>query len=92
MIPPPHIKLCANSANPDINDAIKLAKDLEKTSAEPTTGGGTFSNGTGNDVPSDAGFLYDITLDNGTVIKGLNYEEMQKYVKDHEDIGYDFKF
>ena len=92
LIPPPHIKLCANSANPDINDAIKLAKDLEKTSAEPTTGGGTFSNGTGNDVPSDAGFLYDITLDNGTVIKGLNYEEMQKYVKDHEDIGYDFKF
>ena len=91
LIPPPHIKLCSNSVDPDINDAIKLANDMNK-SAEAANNGGTFSNGNNSSVPTDADFLYDITLDNGTVIKGLNYEQMQKYVKDHENVGYDFKF
>lgn len=91
LIPPPHIKLCSKSVDPDINDAIKLANDMNKASAESVKTGGTFSNGN-NNVPTDADFLYDITLDNGTVVKGLNYEQMQKYVKDHENVGYDFKF
>jgi len=92
LIPPPHIKLCSKSVDPDINDAIKLANDMNKTNSEPVKTGGTFSNGKNGSVPTDADFLYDITLDNGTVIKGLNYEQMQKYVKDHENVGYDFKF
>lgn len=92
LIPPPHIKLCSNSVDPDINDAIKLANDMNKASGEPVKTGGTFSNGNNGSVPTDADFLYDITLDNGTVVKGLNYEQMQKYVKDHENVGYDFKF
>ena len=53
---------------------------MNKTTSEPVK------------VPTDADFLYDITLDNGTVVRGLNYEQMRKYVKDHENIGYDFKF
>ena len=92
LIPPPHIKLCSKSVDPDINDAIKLANDMNKTSTEPVKTGGAFGNGSNGSVPTDADFLYDITLDNGTVVKGLNYEQMQKYVKDHENIGYDFKF
>jgi hypothetical protein len=91
LIPPPHIKLCSKSVDPDINDAIKLANDMNKESTKPVKGG-TFSNGNNGSVPTDADFLYDITLDNGTVVKGLNYEQMKKYVKDHENIGYDFKF
>ena len=91
LIPPPHIKLCSKSVDPDINDAIKLANDMNKESTKPVNGG-TFSNGNNGNVPTDADFLYDITLDNGTVVKGLNYEQMQKYVKDHENVGYDFKF
>lgn len=92
LIPPPHIKLCGNSVDPDINDAIKLANDMNKTGTEPVPTGGTFSNGSNVSIPTDADFLYDITLDDGTVVKGLNYEQMQKYIKDHENIGYDFKF
>jgi len=92
LIPAPHIKMCSKSVDPDINDAIKLANDMNNTSIDPTKASGTFSNGNNGSVPTDADFLYDITLDNGTVIKGLNYEEMKKYVKVHEDIGYDFKF
>jgi hypothetical protein len=91
LIPPPHIKLCSKSVDPDINDAIKLANDMNKSN-EPVKTGGTFSNGNNGSIPTDADFLYDITLDNGTVVKGLNYEQMQKYVKDHENVGYDFKF
>jgi hypothetical protein len=90
LIPAPHIKLCSKSPDPDINDMLKLKKELEKDSSEPTKDTGDLNKD--NVVPADAGFLYDITLDNGTVIKGLNYDELQKYIKDHEDIGYDFKF
>jgi hypothetical protein len=69
---------------------VKIKKDLEKDSSEPTKDTGDTNKD--NVVPTDAGFLYDITLDDGTVIKGLDYDGLQKYVKDHEDIGYDFKF
>lgn len=92
LIPAPHIKMCSKSVDPDINDAIKLANDMNNTSIDPTKASGTFSNGNNGSVPTDADFLYDITLDNGTVVKGLSYEQMKKYVKVHEDIGYDFKF
>ena len=90
LIPAPHIKLCSKSPDPDINDMLKLKKELEKDSSEPTKDTGDLNKD--NVVPADAGFLYDITLDNGTVIKGLNYDDLQKYIKDHENIGYDFKF
>lgn len=87
LIPPPHIKLCPDTVNPDINDAVKLSNELKKDSNEPIQ-----SNSGPNDISPDAGFLYDVTLDDGTVVKGLKYDELQKYIKDHEDIGYDFKF
>lgn len=87
LIPAPHIKLCKDTVNPDINDAVELGKELKKEGTEPV------KTETGpNDLDPNAGFLYDITLDDGTVVKGLNYEQLQKYIKDHEDIGYDFKF
>jgi hypothetical protein len=87
LIPAPHIKLCKDTVNPDITDANKLGKDLKKEGTEPV------KTETGpNDLDPNAGFLYDITLDDGTVVKDLNYEQLQKYVKDNEDIGYDFKF
>ena len=95
LIPAPHIKLCSDSPNPDLSDLVKIKDDLEKKNNELTKdknneaggGGGGSSN---NDVP--IGFLYDITLENGDIVKGLNYEQLQKYIKDNEDIGYDFKF
>lgn len=90
LIPAPHIKLCSNSIEPDINDMIKIKKDLEKDSSEPGKDSSDLNKD--NDVPVDAGFLYDITLDDGTVVQGLNYEDLQKYIKENEDIGYDFKF
>lgn len=83
LIPPPHIKLCSKSQDPDVADLVKIADDLQKDS------GLTASTVSG--LPGD-GFLYDITLDDGTVVTGLNYEELQSYIKKNEDIGFDFQF
>ena len=89
LIKAPHIKLCSDSKDPDVADAVKLANDLAKDannildSQKPPVIAGT---------DDDSGFVYDITLDDGTVDKGLNYTELQKYIKEHEEIGYDFKF
>jgi hypothetical protein len=69
---------------------VKIKSDLEKDSSEPKKDTGDTNKD--NVVPIDGGFLYDITLDDGTVVKDLNYDGLQKYIKDHEDVGYDFKF
>jgi hypothetical protein len=90
LIPAPHIKLCSKSPDPDLNDLVKIKSDLEKDSSEPKKDTGDTNKD--NVVPIDGGFLYDITLDDGTVVKDLNYDGLQKYIKDHEDVGYDFKF
>lgn len=91
LIPPPHIKLCSKSADPDVSDAVKIANDLKKDSSDPNVD--KIPNGNlAGDLPADAGFVYDITLDDGTVVKDLSYEDLQKYIKKHENIGYDFQF
>jgi len=93
IIPAPHLKLCSKSKDPGQADADALAKELGKEIFNPKDLKGL--NGedlNGNDIPKDSGFVYNITRDDGTVVKGLNYDEMQKYIKEHEDIGYNFKF
>ena len=93
IIPAPHLKLCSKSKDPGQADADALAKELGKEIFDPKDLKGL--NGedlNGNDIPKDSGFVYNITRDDGTVVKGLNYDEMQKYIKEHEDIGYNFKF
>ena len=93
ILPAPHLKLCSKSKDPGQADADALAKELGKEIFNPKDLKGL--NGedlNGNDIPKDSGFVYNITRDDGTVVKGLNYDEMQKYIKEHEDIGYNFKF
>jgi hypothetical protein len=90
LFPSPHINLSSNSINPGQTDADVLKKETEKvgfpkqTTADVKIG----------EVVSDGvqGFLYDITLSNGEVVKGMNYDELQKYISENEDVEYDFKF
>jgi hypothetical protein len=42
--------------------------------------------------PAEDGFIYDVTLDDGTLVKDLNYEQLQKFISDNQDIGYNYKF
>jgi hypothetical protein len=95
FIKPPHIKLCSGTES--IEDAIKLSNDLNKDSFDPNSNSGNISsdeslNSVNSNISDDAEFLYDITLSDGTILRELNYEQMQNYIKEHENIGYDFKF
>ena len=42
--------------------------------------------------PAEDAFIYDVTLDDGTIVKDLNYEALQKFISDNQDIGYNYKF
>ena len=102
IIPPPHIKLCSKSKDPGQMDADELNKllngDTPKGDAKfevnretgalvPISPGLVNSSG-----PAEDGFIYDVTLDDGTLVKDLNYEQLQKFISDNQDIGYNYKF
>ena len=80
----PHIKLCSKAKEPGLIEATDLMKVLNGESP-----GGSNIGSVDN---IDDLFVYDITLDDGTIIKGLNYEDMEKFISDNKDLGYDFKF
>ena len=87
LIPSPHITLSSSSSNPGQMDAdnikSKLNKDISQLDVVKIGH---------KDITGVQGFLYDVTLENGTIIKSLNYDELQKYIKDNENLNYDFKF
>jgi hypothetical protein len=66
IIPPPHIKLCSKSKDPGQIDA----DDLNKLINGDLPGDNQSVNANG---PAEDAFVYDITLDDGTIVKGLNY-------------------
>lgn len=76
IIKSPHIKLSVDSINPDINDAIKLANNLSKDGYNIT----------------EPTYLYNITLNDGSIISGLHYNELQKYINEHQDINFQFSY
>jgi hypothetical protein len=85
ILPVPHIKLCSKSKDPGQIDADDLNKLINGDL--PGDNQSVNANGSAEDA-----FVYDITLDDGTIVKGLNYEELQKFISDNEDIGYNYKF
>ncbi len=89
IIPAPHIKLCSKSNDPGQMDADELMKVLngEKPKGQDNQSGGPNASGDATEA-----FVYDITLDDGTEIKGLDYEKLQEFLKENEDIAYNFKF
>lgn len=100
IIPPPHIKICKalDDATLSPEDIAKLLNGETPKGASQSGGAGGTQSGGGGTTPADSvtpgteAFIYEITLPDGTVVKDLNREEMQKYVDDHKDIGYDFQF
>jgi hypothetical protein len=37
-------------------------------------------------------YVYEITLKDGKVIRAANQEELDKFIQEHKDIGFDFQF
>lgn len=52
-------------------------------------GSGTTGDGSGN-VPFK--FVYDIKLSDGTIIKELNYAELQNFIRDNEEYNYEVRY
>lgn len=73
----PHINMC---------DSLSIDKNILIFNGDYST-----SENNKNDI-SKSEFVYDIKLNNGDVIKGLNYDQMQKYIDDNMDINYNLMF
>ena len=102
IIPPPHIKLCKDD-DPDAMDPAELGKILNGET--PGGGTGTASNNIDfktqivatdpEDVvqsPPLEMYVYEITLPDGKVIRAADREELDKFIEEHKDLGYDFQF
>lgn len=83
IIPPPHIKLCKKIDG----DTLK-PEDLQKVLSGEEPSGSTQSGQT----PATEEYVYDIQLSDGTIVKGLNQEQLQAYIDDNKDVSYDFIF
>lgn len=95
VIPPPLIKL-SDKINENIKpeDAMDLINGLYKPSSVttatssniPVDGKGVTYSGDG----SSYNFVYEVQLEDGTVVKNLDAESLQKYINDNKNLDYDF--
>ena len=95
VIPPPLIKLC-DKLNENIKpeDAMDLVNGLYKPSSVtsatssqiPVDGKGVTYSGDG----SSYNFIYEVQLEDGTIVKNLDAESLQKYINDNKNLDYDF--
>lgn len=102
ILPAPHIKLCSKSKEPgqiDAEDINKLlngevldTSELPKFEIDRATGQLVSTTPVNSNGPVGDAFVYDVTLDDGTIVKDLNYEDLQKFISDNKDIGYNYKF
>ncbi len=79
LIAAPLLKLIGDKKdNPTIEDAVNLAKNIPGviSSSEPTN----------SRADKNISYVYDIELSDGTKISGLDYNELQDYIKKHENI------
>ena len=104
IIPPPHIKLCKDD-DPEAMDQEALNKILDGEA--PGGGAGATASGsdvnfktqivaTDPEVsvqsPPLEMYVYEITLSDGKVIRAADREELDKFIQEHKDLGYDFRF
>lgn len=82
IIPPPLIKLCR-----DFNENIKPEdmKDIINGSYKDNTISSNESNKSNGDSYK---FIYDIKLEDGRIIRNLDYESLQKFIENNKDINF----
>jgi hypothetical protein len=92
IIPPPLIKLCdklnENLKPEDAMDVVDgLFKDGSNTSATASSNsmGMTYS-GDG----SSYNFIYEVQLEDGTVVRNLDAESLQRFIEENKETNYDF--
>jgi hypothetical protein len=92
IIPPPLIKLCDKlNENLKPEDAMDIVDGLFKDGSNPSATasfnpfGMTYS-GDG----SSYNFVYEVELEDGTVVRNLDAESLQKYIDENKETNYDF--
>jgi hypothetical protein len=93
IIPPPHIKLCKemtpeeinklqNGSSPTSNDAANLTDAYTQIlSTDPYS----------ESKPEDS-FIYEIKLPNGKIVTARNEDELNKFMEENKDLGYDMQY
>lgn len=104
IIPPPHIKLCGKD-DPDAMNPEDLGKILNGET--PGAGAGATASTSEVDFktqvvatdpevsvqsPELEMYVYEITLPDGKVVRAKDQEELDKFIQEHKDLGYDFQF
>lgn len=100
LIPPPHIKLCSKTDDPYQMSAEEVAKILSADKPEKLPEFEIIDNQvvfkdppyTETSGDSTDAFIYDITLSDGRVVSGIDYESVQKFMDENKDINYNFQF
>jgi hypothetical protein len=105
IIPPPHLKLCkkidGETLKPeDLQKILSGEEPSGSAQSNPSSGvGGGGSSGTGQgsngqsgQTPATEEYVYEVQLSDGTIVKGLNQEQLQAYIDDNKDVSYDFLF
>ena len=103
IIPPPHIKLC-KSDDADTMDPEELNKLLNGETPGSGEGGTPAADinfktqivATDPEVsvqsPPLEMYVYEITLPDGKVVRATDREELDKFIQENRDLGYDFQF
>jgi len=101
IIPPPHIKICSGD-DPETMDPNELGKILNgespNTGASASTDKPDFksevlsTNPPSVQTPPLEKYVYEIKLPDGKVIRATDKEELDKFIEEHKDLGYDFQF
>jgi hypothetical protein len=103
IIPPPHIKLC-KSDDADTMDPEELNKLLNGETPGSGEGGTPAADinfktqivATDPEVsvqsPPLEMYVYEITLPDGKVVRATDREELDKFIQENKDLGYDFQF
>jgi hypothetical protein len=92
IIPPPHIKLCKTKTPEEINklqngESPKLPSD---TAPDDTTE--VDSTMPYQEKKASDSFIYEVKLPDGKIVTLKNDEELQKYLDENKDIGFDLQF
>lgn len=89
IIPPPHIKLCKSKTPKEVNklqngEAPKVPSDLDATEVDSTM--------PYQDKKASDSFVYEVQLPDGKIVTLKNDEELQKYLDENKDLGFDLQF
>jgi hypothetical protein len=95
VIAPPHIKICS-ADDPDTMDPNELGKILNGESTGASASGYKTevlsTDPESTQTPPLERYVYEITLGDGRVVRAQDKEELDRFVRENSELGFDFQF